>query len=71
MSNSSYAIFQYTKLICNTESMTQKFQSHYIEKLIGWHPPRRSWVKLNTDGAFKANSSMAFAGGIVRDEDGN
>ena len=29
------------------------------------------WFKLNTEGTFKASSGMTFAGGIIRDENGN
>lgn len=70
MGNPSYAIIKYTKLICKMNLMTEKFQRRREKKLIGWHPPPRSWVKLNTDGVFKSNSGMASAGGIIRDEDG-
>ena len=41
------------------------------EKLIRWNPHPMGWFKLNTDGAFKANSRMASVGGIIRDENGN
>ena len=71
MGNPSYAIIKYTKLICKMNLMTEKFQRRREKKLIGWHPPPRSWVKLNTHGAFKAISGMAIAGRIIRDEDRN
>ena len=41
------------------------------EKLVGWFPPLVHWLKLNTDGAFKASIGMASAGGIIRDKNGD
>ncbi|XP_019198971.1 PREDICTED: uncharacterized protein LOC109192724 [Ipomoea nil] len=37
---------------------------------IGWSPPMQGWTKLNTDGARKANTGMASAGGVIRDHTG-
>ena len=51
--------------------MTRKFMECREEKLIRWNPHPMGWFKLNTDGAFKANSIMVFACGIIRDENGN
>ena len=39
--------------------------------LVGWDPPMIGWVKVNTDGARKGNSSMADWGGVVRDHLGS
>lgn len=33
-------------------------------------PPREHWCKLNTDGSFKATSSSATCGGVLRDSPG-
>lgn len=41
------------------------------EKRIGWSCPCPSWLKLNTDGASKANGLKAAAGGLLRDEFGH
>jgi ribonuclease HI len=37
--------------------------------LIGWKPPRESFIKLNTDGAYKVNQ-IAGCGGVVRGSHG-
>lgn len=36
-----------------------------------WTPPRHGVVKLNTDGAMKASSGIASAGGVFRDHAGS
>nr|AIK35195.1 LINE-type retrotransposon LIb DNA [Ipomoea batatas] len=38
---------------------------------IPWSPPQPGFVKMNSDGAMKANSGMASAGGLLRDHMGN
>ena len=38
-----------------------------VSRMIGWSPPKDGWVKLNTDGAFRASDGMAMASGLVRD----
>jgi ribonuclease HI len=43
---------------------TQKMVS-----LIGWKPPRESFIKLNTDGAYKVNQ-IAGCGGVIRGSQG-
>jgi hypothetical protein len=35
-----------------------------VEQLIGWKPPRESFIKLNTNGAYKVNQ-MAGCGGVI------
>lgn len=37
---------------------------------IKWNPPERSWIKLNTDGAFAESTGKAGGGGIIRDHSG-
>jgi ribonuclease HI len=37
--------------------------------LIGWKPPRESFIKLNTDGAYKVNQ-IAGCGGVIRGSHG-
>ena len=37
------------------------------EQLIAWKPPRREWLRLNTDGASRGNPGLATAGGALRD----
>jgi ribonuclease HI len=37
--------------------------------LIGWHPPKENWVRLNTDGSSKDNAK-AGCGGLIRGSDG-
>ena len=59
----SMAIIQYTDLIYKSSCLANKFKAGREEKLIGWNPPSTSWVKLNTDGAFKVSSGMASIGG--------
>ncbi|KAL6201703.1 hypothetical protein ACLB2K_025415 [Fragaria x ananassa] len=34
---------------------------------VNWHPPIFSWVKVNTDGAWRSSSDQAGYGGIFRD----
>jgi hypothetical protein len=34
-----------------------------IGSLIGWNKPRRDWVKLNCDGAYKESLDLAGCGG--------
>lgn len=38
---------------------------------ISWSPPGEGWVKLNTDGAYKSRTSLASAGGLIRDHKGH
>ena len=38
-----------------------------VSRMIGRSPPKDVWLKLNTDGAFRASDGMAMAGGLVRD----
>ena len=70
MGNPSMAIVQYTELIYKSGPMARKFKACREEKLVGWSPPPPRWVKLNTDGAFKASSGMTSVGKIIRDEIG-
>ncbi|XP_042005828.1 uncharacterized protein LOC121754533 [Salvia splendens] len=37
---------------------------------VKWHPPERTWIKLNTDGAFSEATNMGGGGGLVRDHNG-
>ena len=41
------------------------------EKLMGWSPPRVGWLKVNTDGARKTNSSLAAGSGLLRNHFGD
>jgi hypothetical protein len=41
-----------------------------IGSLIGWNKPRRDWVKLNCDGAYKESLDLAGCGGFIRDSGG-
>lgn len=41
--------------------------SHWI----CWTPLDANWFKLNTNGAFKHNTGMASAGGLIRDAKGD
>ncbi|XP_019163505.1 PREDICTED: uncharacterized protein LOC109159849 [Ipomoea nil] len=38
---------------------------------VHWSPPQSGFIKLNSDGARKALSGLASAGGILRDQQGN
>ena len=58
MGNPSMAIVRYTELIYKSGFMARKFKVCKEEKLVRWSPPTPRWVKLNTDGAFKASSSL-------------
>jgi ribonuclease HI len=40
-----------------------------VVNLIGWKPPRESFIKLNTDGAYKVNQ-VAGCGGVIRGSHG-
>ncbi|XP_042059495.1 uncharacterized protein LOC121804003 [Salvia splendens] len=37
---------------------------------VKWHPPERTWIKLNTDGAFFEATNKGGGGGLVRDHNG-
>lgn len=37
---------------------------------VAWTPPAEGFVKINTDGALRPNSSIAGCGGIIRDSNG-
>lgn len=37
---------------------------------VAWTPPPAGYVKVNTDGAKKANTGLASAGGLIRDDIG-
>ena len=39
-------------------------------RLIGWSAPALGWIKANSNGAMKMNTSKAAAGGLFRDEAG-
>ena len=34
--------------------------------VIAWVPPLARWIKLNSDGAFKASCSSASCGGLLK-----
>lgn len=38
-----------------------------VQSLVGWICPYGDRLRLNTDGAFKAITSNALCGGVVRD----
>ncbi|WRX14343.1 Ribonuclease H domain - like 10 [Theobroma cacao] len=39
--------------------------------LIGWRAPQVGWVCLNTDGAYRRSIEEAFAGGVIRNAEGD
>ncbi|KAL4292566.1 hypothetical protein AHAS_Ahas18G0040900 [Arachis hypogaea] len=41
------------------------------ERNIGWHPPPKGWIKLNTDGTAQGNPVVTGCGGLLRNEEGN
>ncbi|KAL0345577.1 UNVERIFIED_CONTAM: putative ribonuclease H protein [Sesamum radiatum] len=50
-----------------------RFQKLYFTRkyeLIFWEKPEEGWVKLNTDGASRGNSSVAGVSGIIRNHFG-
>lgn len=54
-----------------TWSMIHRGLKSYKSVWVGWEPPENGWLKLNTDGARKASTGLANAGGLVRDHAGN
>ena len=69
--NLSISIVQYAKRIYRSNSLSRPLKMGREEKLVGWSPPPVHWLKLNTDGAFRATRGMASAEGIIRDENGD
>ncbi|XP_050207419.1 uncharacterized protein LOC126656837 [Mercurialis annua] len=53
------------------KNLLNKSYSSSFSSLISWSCPPLTWVKLNTDGAFDANSGIAKAGGLIRDANGS
>ncbi|CAA7022190.1 unnamed protein product [Microthlaspi erraticum] len=47
-----------------------QLQRTRVEKEIKWICPDPGWIKINTDGASKGNSGLAYAGGVIRDANG-
>lgn len=45
--------------------------SNEAKMMIGWERPRFGYVKLNTDGCSKSNTSQVSAGDILRDDSGS
>ncbi|EOY21817.1 Ribonuclease H-like protein [Theobroma cacao] len=41
------------------------------EVLIGWRAPQVGWVCINMDGAYKKSIDEAFAGGVIRNSEGD
>ncbi|XP_042041287.1 uncharacterized protein LOC121786724 [Salvia splendens] len=41
-----------------------------LDMPVKWHPPERTWIKLNTDGAFFEATNKGGGGGLVRDHNG-
>ncbi|CAA0836031.1 Polynucleotidyl transferase- ribonuclease H-like superfamily protein [Striga hermonthica] len=42
-----------------------------VPRWIRWMRPPPDWVKLNSDGSYNGVSGLGYAGGLLRDENGN
>ncbi|XP_055960979.1 uncharacterized protein LOC126672148 [Mercurialis annua] len=61
---------QYISLAKNSRIMQMRGVNCYKKLPIHWYCPNPGWTKINTDGSFNAQSHIAKAGGLARNESG-
>ncbi|EOY24207.1 Non-LTR retroelement reverse transcriptase [Theobroma cacao] len=54
----------------STPSIISGGMRHQEEILVGWSPPPKDWIAVNSDGVFKSAARTAAAGGVLRDAHG-